>query len=303
MSTDMSWRRRLDAAPACPAGGQTAPASFGQSPKSRHPWIRAFRHALVRTREVGGAAAVTVALLTGTPAVGRADSVAASCPAERLLVAIDVGHHLEAPGATSATGRTEYAFNRDLAGRLVAQLHQAGVAGAFLVEETGRPIDLWARPRLARDRGAHVLLSIHHDSVQPHYLETWVHEGRQRRHTDRFQGHSLFVSSKNLYLADSLALARAIGRALRAWGLTPSLHHAEPIPGENRPLLDEELGIHDFADLVVLKAAPMPAVLIEAGIIVNRAEERRLRDPFHQDMLIDAMVSGILEACPSLVEK
>jgi len=246
---------------------------------------------------------VVLALLAGEVAAKDSDSVTGVCPTARFLVAVDVGHHLAAPGATSATGRTEYAFNRDLAGRLVDQLHQAGVTGAFLVEETGRPIDLWARPRLARDRGAHVFLSIHHDSVQPHYLETWVHEGRERRHTDRFQGHSLFVSSKNLYLEDSLALARAIGRALRSWGLTPSLHHAEPIPGENRPLLDKDLGIHDFADLVVLKAAPMPALLVEAGIIVNRAEERRLRDPFHQDMLIDAMVSGLLEACPALVER
>ncbi|MBB4264743.1 N-acetylmuramoyl-L-alanine amidase family protein [Roseospira visakhapatnamensis] len=247
--------------------------------------------------------ALVVALPTGPGAMAESDSTAQACPVDRLVVAVDVGHHLTAPGATSATGRTEYAFNRDLAGRLLAQLHQVGVTGAFLVEETGAPIDLWARPRRAGARGAHLFVSVHHDSVQPQYLRSWVHEGRERRYADRFQGHSLFVSRKNLYLDESLAVARAIGRALRSWGLTPSLHHAEPIPGENRPLVDKDLGIYDFADLVVLKAAPMPAVLFEAGIIVNRAEEARLRESFHQDMLIDAVVTGILERCFALVEK
>jgi len=234
-------------------------------------------------------------------ASGESDSGAGMCPVERLVVAIDVGHHLEAPGATSATGTPEYMFNRALAGRLLDQLHQAGVTGAFLVEDTGRPINLWARPRLAAERGAHLFLSIHHDSVQPRYLEPWTHQGRERLHSERFQGYSLFVSGKNLYLDESLAVARAIGRALRSWGLTPSLHHAEPIPGENRPLVDRDLGIYDFADLVVLKAAPMPAVLIEAGILVNRQEEQKLRDPFHQDMLIDSIISGILDRCPALL--
>jgi len=233
----------------------------------------------------------------------ESDSAAGTCSREKLIIAIDVGHHQTAPGATSATGRTEYAFNRDLAGRLVAQFHQIGVTGAFLVEETGAPINLWARPRLARERGAHLFLSLHHDSVQPRYLHNWTVKGRQQRYSDAFEGYSLFVSDKNLYPEGSLAVAQAIGRALVSWGLTPSLHHAEAIPGENRPLLDKDLGIYDFADLVVLKAAPMPAVLIEAGIIVNRREEQRLRDPFHQDMVIDAIISGVLEQCPSLMGK
>lgn len=33
----------------------------------------------------------------------------------------------------------------------------------------------------------------------------------------------------------------------------PSLHHAEPIHGENRELLDTTLGIYRFDDLTVLK--------------------------------------------------
>ena len=56
-----------------------------------------------------------------------------------------------------------------------------------------------------------------------------------------------------------------MGSALIESGLKPALHHAEPIKGENRPLLDEHTGVYEYTDLVVLKAAEMPAILLECG--------------------------------------
>ena len=40
------------------------------------------------------------------------------------LVAVDVGHGERDTGATSARGRSEFAFNRDFAGRLASTLRQ-----------------------------------------------------------------------------------------------------------------------------------------------------------------------------------
>jgi len=37
------------------------------------------------------------------------------------------------------------------------------------------------------------------------------------------------------------------------------------------------LGLYRFNDLEVLKTAPMPAALLETGIIVNRREEQERR--------------------------
>ena len=67
----------------------------------------------------------------------------------------------------------------------------------------------------------------------------------------------------------SLRYATTLGTALLKKGFTPSLHHAEPIAGENRELLIPEKGIYIFDELIVLKTATSPAVLLEAAVIVN----------------------------------
>lgn len=90
--------------------------------------------------------------------------------------------------------------------------------------------------------------------------------------------------------------AREIGERLRAAGETPSLYHADPIRGENRPLIDARLGIHRFDDLVVLRTARVPALLIEAGVIVNPREEARLAQADTIRRLGAAIAAGI-EAC------
>ena len=90
--------------------------------------------------------------------------------------------------------------------------------------------------------------------------------------TSVFPSYSLFVSRKNSQPEVSLACAQAIGEALRAEGQTPSLHHAEPIPGEGRPLADATNGVYFFDDLIVLKTARSPVVFVEAGIVSVEAE-------------------------------
>ena len=52
-----------------------------------------------------------------------------------------------------------------------------------------------------------------------------------------------------------------------------TLHHAEPIGGENRALLDARCGVYQYDDLVVLKDFRSPAVLFEAAVVVNSDEE------------------------------
>jgi N-acetylmuramoyl-L-alanine amidase len=201
-------------------------------------------------------------------------------------VAVDIGHHRDAPGATSARGVPEWSFNKALAGEVAEALRRQGIA-AVLMNPAGDPIELKQRPADALAAGATLFLSIHHDSVQDQYLP----------YADRFSGYGLFVSAKNPEFEKSRAAAEAVGDQLLKLGLTPSLHHAEPIPGENRPLLDERRGIYRYDDLVVLKYATMPALLIEAGIIVNRHDEEILSDQGFRRRFAGAVAQGLAAWC------
>lgn len=206
------------------------------------------------------------------------------------LVAVDVGHYLAEPGATSARGRPELEFNRDLAVELGRALEARGFR-AQLIGANGDMTVLSRRTAAARE--AALFVSVHHDSVQPHYLEEWEHAGEVRKFSDRFAGFSLFVSRRNPQFEQSLACASAIGARLQAAGFAPSLYHAEPIPGESKPFADRANGVHYYENLVVLHSASQPAVLLEAGVIVNRAEELALRDPATRRLIAAAAAEGV----------
>jgi N-acetylmuramoyl-L-alanine amidase len=205
-------------------------------------------------------------------------------------VVLDVGHYLERPGATSASGRSEFEFNRQLAMDMAAALAQRGVL-VKVIGADGAMKRLSDRVRAAR--GTDLLLSVHHDSVQLRYLESWYPEGRELRFSDRYSGFSLFVSHKNPRLAESLACASAIGSALRTAGFRPSLYHAEAIRGEMKPFADRANGVHYYDNLVVLKGAATAAVLLEAGVIVNRDEEQDLARATTRARMGEAVAAGL----------
>lgn len=194
-------------------------------------------------------------------------------------MAVDVGHFAAEPGVISASGRPEFEYNRDLAVEVKAALERRGIE-VRLIGERGDYAVLHHRTRDAA--GAALFLSIHHDSVKAHLLPQ----------ADRFAGFSLFVSRANPYPADSLGCASAIGAALRAAGFNPSRYHADPATGAPRPFADEANGVHYYDNLAVARTATMPSVLVEAGVIVNRAEERLLRDPDVRGRIAAAVAAG-----------
>jgi N-acetylmuramoyl-L-alanine amidase len=205
-------------------------------------------------------------------------------------VAIDVGHFIEEPGATSARGRPELDFNRELAVEIESAARGRGLE-TLLVGYDGFMSQLTRRTGAAGR--ADFFLSVHHDSVQPYLIQTWEHDSVERRFNDEKSGFSLFVSRKNRALARSLACASGIGEALRGAGFSPSLYHADPIPGENKPFADKRNGVHYYDNLIVLKTASTPAVLLEAGVIVNRDEELRMRSEEVRKRIAEAVALGL----------
>jgi len=226
--------------------------------------------------------------------------LAAGCDPAAFPVLVDAGHGPRRDGAASARGVPEYAFNTRLAQRVVAALRAAGFIRAALLDPVGEDLSPTARAVRAKARGGRLLLSIHHDAVQPRYLSTWSVDGKNRRYSDRFAGYSLFYSGKSAQAAASLALARLIGRELRGAGLSFTRHHAEPIAGENRELVDGTVGVYRYDGLAVLREAAMPAVLVEAGIIVNRDEELALGSAARIEATAGAIACGVAAFCQQI---
>jgi len=217
------------------------------------------------------------------------------CIQEKLKIAIDIGHSPNRPGAISARGISEYTFNKKIAELLYQNLLQNGFKSTFILNEINPEMTLNSRAKILNQKAADLVISIHHDSVQPHYLNQWEIDGENHHYSDRFKGFSVFFSNKNPKVEQSFQLAKAIGNELLQLQLKPTLHHAENIAGENRPLIDSDRGIYRFDHLILLKKTKMPAVLVECGVIVNRDEEQLLSKDDHQKNLADALTKAITQ--------
>lgn len=219
------------------------------------------------------------------------------CRRDTFAVAVDIGHTKKQVGTVSARGVPEFEFNERVAKLLHTKLVASGYKKALLINENGAAEDLESRAREANAAPFNLLISIHHDSVQPKYLSTWSYHGRKRSYSDRFRGFSIFVSRKNGSKESSISFAKRLGDSLLAAQFTPTLHHAEPIPGEGRELFDTVRGIYFFDDLIILKEASVPAVLLECGVIKHRKEEVALTDAANQAKMVEAIAAAIDSFC------
>jgi N-acetylmuramoyl-L-alanine amidase len=226
---------------------------------------------------------------------------ATPCEPAKFRIVLDVGHTAESEGATSARNVAEFVFNLRLARRIEEKLKADGFPETRLLVTGGkaRP-SLFKRVAAASELHADLFLSIHHDSVPNSLLENWQFEGRKSHFSDRFSGYSVFVSRDNPDFKTSLAFAELVAKEMKAEGLQYGRQYTLPIMGRYRhPLLNKETGVYSYDELVVLKSTRMPAVLLEAGSIINRDEELEMNSPERRDIIGDAVVAAAKEFCGS----
>jgi N-acetylmuramoyl-L-alanine amidase len=221
-----------------------------------------------------------------------------TCKRASFKVLLDVGHTPDDPGAISAHGNPEYGYNLSLANLAMAQLIDAGFRQTTLLLVKGKGYgQLAQRAEIANRVVPDLLLSIHHDSTRERYISRWEFAGVERNYSDKFSGHSLFVSIKNRFYRQSVDFAKLLGRELASAGLQYTPQHAEDIPTARLPLIDAELGVYRYDNLVVLKDVRVPAVLFEAGLIINRKEELILNTPERRALLARAIANAALDYC------
>jgi N-acetylmuramoyl-L-alanine amidase len=222
-----------------------------------------------------------------------------TCSRASFHVVIDVGHTAEAPGAKSARGHYEYDFNLRLAKLIEQKLTESGFEKTVLLITHGKSRKgLTERVAHASKASADLFLSIHHDSVPDKFLEKWQFEGAEHIFSDKFKGHSIFVSRDNGSYGASLLFGKLLGNELKTRGLQYTPHYTEKFMGRRqRQLVDSEAGVYRYDQLIVLKNTRMPAVLLEAGSIINRDEELAMENPERQSLIAAAAVDAVDGFC------
>lgn len=200
------------------------------------------------------------------------------------LVVLDVGHSKTRPGSISASGTPEFDYNLRLA---AAVSHELAGHGIEVITSGAEEYHVPLAERTAETRDAALFVSLHHDSIQQLFIDEGLSE--------HYWGFSVFVSQKNRHWAKSVKCASAVGQQMLFAGEVPSLFHAMEIKGENRPFVDRERGVHRYDDLVVLKRSLSPAILVEAGVIANPKEDKRLALDKTARRLGQAIAEGIAQ--------
>jgi N-acetylmuramoyl-L-alanine amidase len=246
------------------------------------------------------------AVAIGMSCIAAADA-AATCKFKAMkdfIVVVDVGHSDKDSGQISANGLKEYDLNLKLAGRIVEELVSTGFVSARMIVTSGSNTHAsrLQRSKRANDLGADLFISVHHDGVRNETLMPWQHEGKTHWFLDKFEGFSLWVSQKNSKYEESLRFAKTLADRLMAGGLKFTTHHDELTNtaqyGRTAPLVDRERGIYDAADhIAVLYESHMPAVLVEAGMIVNRAEEQVLSSATGRTTVARAVATAVERFC------
>jgi N-acetylmuramoyl-L-alanine amidase len=106
------------------------------------------------------------------------------------------------------------------------------------------------------------------------------------------------VSLDNPNYQSSLLFATIVGKELKARGMQYTPHYTDAVMGSRRRLLvDPEAGVYRYDQLIVLRHTRMPAVLLEAGSIINRNEELLLVGAERQAVIAAAVGSAVDRYC------
>lgn len=223
----------------------------------------------------------------------------ASCDRGQFRIVVDVGHTAASPGAVSARGVNEYDFNKRLATRVAHKLRDMGFGRTILLVTDGPSRrGLASRVARANESRADLFLSIHHNSVPDRMEQTWEFEGKKQHYNDQYPGHSIFVSLDNPNYQSSLLFATIVGKELKARGMQYTPHYTDAVMGSRRRLLvDPEAGVYRYDQLIVLRQTHVPAVLLEAGSIINRNEELLLAGSERQAVIAAAVGTAVDRYC------
>ncbi len=225
-------------------------------------------------------------------------------PQRDIIIAIDAGHGGEDPGAIGPAGTREKDVVLEIARRLASDVNRTQGFKAVLIRDGDYYLGLRQRTQLAREQKADFFVSVHADAfTSPRPQGSSVYALSQRGATS--ETAQWLADSENrsdliggvdgsLSLRDKDQVLRGV---LLDLTMTATLNDSLSIGGQVLEQLGRVNRLHksrvEQAGFMVLKSPDIPSLLIEVGFISNPDEERRLRDPVHQQGLSTAIFSGL----------
>jgi N-acetylmuramoyl-L-alanine amidase len=217
-----------------------------------------------------------------------------------VVIAVDAGHGGQDPGAIGRGGTREKDVTLAIARRLAKAIDAEEGMRAVLIRDGDHFITLGGRTRKARQLGADMFVSIHADSVLNRTVSgssvyvlslrgasdeaaRWLAE--RENAADLMGGVSL--DDKNDVLASVLL------DVTQKEAVSNSVDAADSVLSSLRRVGSVHSSRVRHAGFVVLKSPDIPSMLVETAFISNASDERRLRDPVHQQRVAEAIRTGV----------
>ncbi len=179
------------------------------------------------------------------------------------IIAVDAGHGGRDPGAVGYSGSLEKDINLQLAKKLAAVLRKNGATVVMTREKDEsygavKREDLDVRAKIVTDGKADIFLSLQCNALKE----------------EKWHGAQVF------YFPGSV-----LGEQL-ASSVQQSL--VDELRNSDRKALSHK-------DVYILRALPIPAVVVEAGFLSNPEEEALLMDEAYQDRVVLGIYRGLLD--------
>ncbi|MFP4137100.1 MAG: N-acetylmuramoyl-L-alanine amidase [Halomonas sp.] len=263
--------------------------------------------AMIRDQEIAAKRARTEATAGGDKVSSEASTAlqrAQPHPKRDIIIAVDAGHGGEDPGAIGPAGTREKDLVLAIAKRLQERIDAAEGFRAVMIRDGDYYVGLRERTQIAREQKADFFVSLHADAFNsPRPSGSSVFALSQRGATSETAQWLAESENRadliggvdgNLSLKDKDEVLRGV---LLDLTMTATLNDSLAIGGQ---VLDRLGGVNrlhksqvEQAGFMVLKSPDIPSLLVETGFISNPDEERRLKEPGHQQGLAQALFDGI----------
>lgn len=220
-------------------------------------------------------------------------------PGRDVVVAIDAGHGGHDPGALGKRSKEKdivLQISKELARRINAEPGMSAV----LIRDRDVFVEHRDRMAIARRQKADLFVSIHADAFTDRrangasvFALNLVGASKEAaRQMRQREVAPVSVGGVSLHDKDEV-LASVLFDLSQNAALSASLDVGEKVSMQLSKVAKMHTKSVKQKELIVLKSADMPSILVETGFISNAAEEKKLRDKGHQGRLANAVLAGI----------